>query len=195
MNNINVISINPAQSAKGALHPEVFERIAREYRVNRDTAKINVSSKRAINFLFGINKGITTRQSAALFSTRSILGLGMTACGIISGITLTAFTPATMMVVLGVSLFSGLFTRLTSAAAMGVFGFFSAMSYLSGMMPDITVIASFAIALLFMVVGPGRFSIDQIMRQAMYKSAKRRARARAIKLAENRLSYRAIQYI
>ena len=44
MSSLNVISINPAQSAKSALHPEVFERIAREYRVNRDKTKINLSA-------------------------------------------------------------------------------------------------------------------------------------------------------
>ena len=45
--------------------------------------------------------------------------------------------------------------------------------------------------LLISVTGPGRYSIDQLLRRYIFRKAKRRAILRARHAAENRMSYKA----
>ncbi|MDE5807663.1 MAG: hypothetical protein K2H76_06050 [Muribaculaceae bacterium] len=190
MNSINVISINPANSAKSALHPEVFERIAREYSVTRETTKMNLSAKRVINFCFGINKKIGRAFSTNLLVARSLAGIALIGYAFFAGLSFAAFSPAWMMVILAVSLVLGLFNRFTSFAAAGYFGYLALTSAFS-----VSLLLPALIAVVSMLVGPGLFSIDQLLRRASFKYAKEYARAKAIKLAENRLSYRAMRYM
>ncbi|MDE6409200.1 MAG: hypothetical protein K2K81_03005 [Muribaculaceae bacterium] len=195
MSSINVISINPAQSAKSALHPEVFERIAREYRVDSEMTKINLSAKKTINFAFGINKRITRSISVKLLSVRAVAGLGLIGFSMFQGLSLSSFSLTWMMLILGVSLLSGLFTRFSSLISFGIFSYFGTMTALATGSLDYACIAASLISLVFMITGPGKFSTDQIIRRSLFRYAKNHARAKAIKLAENRLSYRAMRYL
>lgn len=188
MSSVNVISINPAKSAKSALHPEVFERIAREYSISRDTTKMNISAKRTINFIYGINKKIGKTLSINLLVARTIIAAALTAGTIWTGLSLIAFTPAWMMLILAGSLLFGLFSRVISFGSALYFG------CLASTAPEWMMIASAGVSFLFFLSGPGLFSIDQLLRRASFRYAKRRARSKAIKLAENRLSYRAMRY-
>ncbi|MDE7441508.1 MAG: hypothetical protein K2M69_05010 [Muribaculaceae bacterium] len=188
MSSVNVISINPAKSAKSALHPEVFERIAREYSISRDTTKMNISAKRTINLVYGINKKIGKTISINLLVVRVLFAAALIGGSIWMGLSMTAFTASWMMLILGTSLLFGLLSRVTSLVS-GVY-----FSVLAASNPEWLTIASAAVALLFFFAGPGLFSIDQLLRRSSFRYAKHRARAKAIKLAENRLSYRAMRY-
>ncbi|MDE6258138.1 MAG: hypothetical protein K2M53_07160 [Muribaculaceae bacterium] len=195
MSSLNVISINPAQSAKSALHPEVFERIAREYRVNRDMTKINLSAKRTINFIFGISKRISRSMSVKLLAARFVAGSSLIGFSLYQGLSLEAFSASWAMMIFGLSLVFGFFNRFVSLAALGFFGFLSVNSAMATSTPDwITIIPAIG-ALFFLFAGPGLYSVDQLMRKASFKYAKAHAKAKAEKLAENRLSYRAMRYV
>ncbi len=195
MSSINVISINPAQSAKSALHPEVFERLAREYRVDTEMTKLNLSAKKTINFIFGINKRISRSMSFNLLAARTLAGSGLIGFAFYQGLSMTAFSPAWVMLSFGISLLCGFFTRMTSLLSFGYFSVVSTLAFMTSGSIDIYSLAPAILSLLFMLVGPGKFSSDQIMRRNLYKYSKTRARAKAIKLAENRLSYRAMRYM
>lgn len=195
MSSINVISINPAQSAKSALHPEVFERIAREYRVDREMTKINLSAKRSINFAFGISKRISRSMSVKLLAARAIAGVTMISFAVYQGLSIASFSMAWMMLILGSSLLCGLFTRFTSLISLAFFGYVGIMTAVTNATPDFAAIIPALISIIFMVAGPGIYSMDQIMRRGMFRYAKQHARSKAIKLAENRLSYRAMRYL
>ena len=195
MSSINVISINPAKSAKSALHPEVFERIARECRVNRDMTNMTLSAKKTINLFFGINKSISRRKSTTLLIARTVAGLALIAGAFYSGLGLSSFSASWGMLVLGISLISGLFSRFTSFIGAGFFGYMTYMSTLISGTPDVAIIFSAFLSLTFFISGPGMFSVDQILRRNLIRYAKVRSRIKAEKLAANRLSYRAMQYM
>lgn len=188
MSSVNVISINPAKSAKSALHPEVFERIAREYNISRDTTKMNISAKRTINFIYGINKKIGKTMSINLLVARLLFAAAFIGGSIWMGLSTTAFTASWMMLILGTSLLFGFLSRGTSLVSALYFIVVATNN------PEWLTITSAAVAIMFFISGPGLFSIDQLLRRSSFRYAKRRARAKAIKLAENRLSYRAMRY-
>ncbi|MDE5790423.1 MAG: hypothetical protein K2H96_04240 [Muribaculaceae bacterium] len=195
MSSINVISINPAQSAKSALHPEVFERIAREYRVDKEMTQINLSAKKTINFAFGINKNVSRSMSVNLLVARAVAGFGLVGFAFYQGLTFSTFSLSWAMLMLGFSLLCGLFTRVSSFISLGFFGYVATMATIATGTPDFASLVPALISMVFMISGPGKFSADQIMRRNLFKFAKNHARAKAIKLAENRLSYRAMRYL
>lgn len=209
MSSINVISINPAQNAKSALHPEVFERIAREYRADMGMRKVKLAVKKPIDFFFGINKNVSRSKSFSLLISRLVSGGGLIALSIFQGLSLSIFSPAWIMLFLGISLFFGLFTRMISFVAAGFLGYYTTLSVMATATPDfsdilpatisilpILVLATPAlISLVFTIAGPGKFSTDQLIRRAIIRRAKRNVRSKARKLAEKRLSYQAMRYL
>lgn len=195
MSSFNVISINPARSAKSALHPEVFERIAREYSVNRDMTNMSLSAKKTINLFFGINKTISRRKSIYLLAGRALAGFALIGSALYVGLNIHSFSASWGMLILGISLICGFFSRFISFVATGFFGYMAYLSTLTTGTPDYLTIFSALLSLTFFISGPGMFSMDQFTRRFLIKSAKKRSRAKAEKLAANRLSYRAMQYL
>lgn len=194
MNNLNLISIDPAQSAKPALNPEVFERIARECRFTRDVKTYNISALKSINFAFGIKKQTSRTKSIVLFSLRSLFGCGLIAFSFFNNSVIAGIPSFWVTMSFGILLLFGMFTRLSSVVATGFFAFAAVLS--SAIIPmEIMNIGLAAIAFLFVVFGPGKFSADQIIRKSLIKYSNYRSRTKAEQLAKLRLSYKAMRYV
>ena len=195
MSIINVISIDPAQNAKSALSPEVFERIARECRITIDMRTHKAHASKFINHVFGISKNTSASKSRILFIARVLAGAAFIALSVVSGLSLGAFSASWVMLALGASLVAGVFTRITSFAAFGFLAY-----TLSLLTPEFSMTFGSTVmltvgALLFAICGPGKFSTDQLTRRLMIRYSKKRARIKAEKLAEKRLSYQAMRYV
>ncbi|MDE5869227.1 MAG: hypothetical protein K2H18_03255, partial [Muribaculaceae bacterium] len=126
---------------------------------------------------------------------RTVAGLALIAGAFYSGLGLSSFSASWGMLVLGISLISGLFSRFTSFIGAGFFGYMTYMSTLISGTPDVAIIFSAFLSLTFFISGPGMYSVDQILRRNLIRYAKIRSRIKAEKLAANRLSYRAMQYM
>lgn len=195
MTSINVISIDPAKNAKSALHPEVFERLARECRISRDKTEYTISAKKSINLFFGINKKTGVTKSKIIFSFRILASLLLGAGVFYMGLSFSAFSLSWIMAALAVSLFFGLFTRIISFVSFGALSYLIAMTYGTNGSIELIAAATAFISLLFLVSGPAMFSLDQIIRKAMLKYARLSAGKKANRLAARRLSYQAIKYM
>ncbi|MDE7412762.1 MAG: hypothetical protein K2N05_03090 [Muribaculaceae bacterium] len=195
MSSINVISIDPAQSAKSALHPEVFERIARECRFSRDVKHYNVSAQKSINLAFGINKKVSKTKSRNLLLLRSVAGISLVASAFAQGLDFTSFSASWAMVIMGISMVFGLFSRVISIMSATFFTYVLAISGLEISLANISAAAAVLFSVTLFITGPGKFSFDNILRRSMIRYAKVSSRRKAEKLANLRLSYKAMQYV
>lgn len=190
MSDVNVISINPALQTKASLNPDIFDKINIEprhidMRVRTASEKFSRLKSR-LNFFFGLRGHMPRPMSAKLFALRLLMGGLLIALGLAGGFTAPAFNVATCELILGVALILGFFTRMVSFAAFAVFATFATVAAIGGYI-DLADIVPGVVALMFCVIGPGKYCIDSLMRRGMVLSARRRMRRRA----EDRLSYRA----
>lgn len=177
MNQPTVISVNPGEKTLGAINEE-----ARRYETINARLAAQVAAdvmatpafKDTINFITGINADNVTGISGKLASLRLIcsaaLGyaayLGMNVATISS----TAMIINIALCILSVSLLFGFGTRIISVVSLGIMGIFA----FSGAIDMTDAIMYSAPALLFVVMGPGIYSCDQLIRRAVLKVAKRK---------------------
>lgn len=190
MDGINVISINPGQTTKAAMHPEVFERIAREYKLNTQEAQSRHVFRDCVNFVLGLNGKISSGMSAKLLSIRLIMGAGIISMGIFaSSLGLSEMT-GMVSIIFGGLLSIGLVSRLTSTIALGYFGYIVGISAAIGSIDAMAILPAL-VALISMIMGPGFYSCDQLIRKSIFRNVRRNAVRKKKQLAEDRLSYKA----
>lgn len=191
MNQANVISVNPGVKTLGELHVS-DHKIARISRTLAAPRHIANPLRAVTNALLGINSRVNARFSGKMLLIRMIGGALLLFMGLpalaATGFDLTATgTEALIECGAGLLLILGLFCRMSSAAAAGWFGYSFYMSLMAGL-PDVGYAALSAVMLIFVVLGPGRFCIDQFIRRGVYALGRlRRSRNRR----QHGLDYRA----
>ncbi|MDE5843198.1 MAG: hypothetical protein K2H35_05630 [Muribaculaceae bacterium] len=183
---ILTISVNPAESTIGSLHPEVY---VNRVRRNFDLEGARVARRKSGTFLrtiFGATS-ISGKWSILLLIARVLFGGFMIYDGIsAAGTPLTAI----ISIIIGVLLIIGLSTRLVMTATAIGFGIIAGMAIEAGGLP-ITTIAIAAASAVMAIAGPGRYSSDAMIRRNIFRKIRR---YETRKLMDNRFSYRAYQY-
>lgn len=187
MNQTNVISVNPGVKTLGELNigNSTIVRISR--RLTRP-GRVSASPFKAIvRFVFGVS-----RERSGTFSTKmAMLRMSAAAITILAalwqsgGLEAAPTAPVLAMVAFGVSLALGLFTRLVAASAMAICSYMFYLSIMGGT-PDAMSAVSLVVSLMFALLGPGRYSADQLIVKgstAIYRRSRARA-ARREKKAE-----------
>lgn len=190
MNGINVISINPSESTAASMHPEVFEKIVRECKVNSYRESHPHLYRRIINVLSGIDGRVTSGCSGRLAWIRIIAGAGLIIlgcnplqCGLSSFSSIAS-------IILGSSLIIGSFTRITSFAA-AIYFISMTIADLFGGTLNASLMLPALIASIFTIMGPGIYSCDRFIRRSLIKYSQKLATNKKHKTADNRLSYKA----
>lgn len=178
MNNANVISVNPGIKTMGELNIEEIT-LSRISRTISNPGQKSSTFKHILNATFGINSDVTSRWSAKLASIRVAAGSIMLALGAFSLQGAQAgMAPQALGIVsiaLGVSLILGLFTRLISIGALGV-AIAIAFESISGGALDSTALTVALSGIIMGILGPGHYSLDQIMRKGLYTLYRNRNR-------------------
>ncbi len=197
MANVNVISVNPAQKTLGALHPEMLDKVARGCRVSNASSESGI--KTAVNLFFGISKN-SLSVSGKMFAARLIASAWFIMTGIALGIDFSLFNTGAVSIILGSMIFLGLFSRVSSLTAATILVTSISMTdvlsmdFASFISIHSIQILSAAVCLIVAVMGPGFYSIDQLIRRSIFKGIKKYNKNRAAHSAEMRLSYKAFQY-
>lgn len=204
MSNERIISVNPAKATLGASNREMLERIARGCRASAPRLEGD-GMKALVDFIFGINKNVSSVWSGKLIAIRCIVGAMLLASALISGIDFQYFTFSNVQLVVGVMILAGFFDRMAAITGVAFYILFfiwdsPVMMATDGVQVASTLLHSpdalFAMLLVFCaIIGPGRYSIDQLIRRSIINGTKRRKEAktasRKAKEAEIRLSYKA----
>lgn len=184
--NASIISVNPGKTTLGNLNPEATARMVLRRRVmHRQSSRVNLLRRR-ISLIFGIKGRFSTKRTVQLLLTR------LAFAGLLVGIALTRFEGAmeTSAIVLASLISVGLFCRISNLAVASWAGSLAVMAGIAGEFETTsTAVAIIAAALAYS--GPGKYSIDAILRHALFRSLNRRISRR---LAARRLSYRAYQF-
>lgn len=183
---ILTISVNPAESTIGSLHPEAC--------VNRMRRKVdlegaNLARRKSGSLLrafFGATSVVPSISVAMLIARIACSGYmiysGVEALSVSLIESVIAFSMAAILML-------GVGTRcLLGAAALG-FGLMAGMLIDAGLMPVEMLVIS-GISLIWAIVGPGRYSMDAVLRRKIFRAIRRHE---THKLMENRFSYRAYQ--
>lgn len=179
MNQTNVISVNPGVKTLGELNigNSTIVRISRKL---TRPGRVSASPFKAIvRFVFGVS-----RDRSGTFSTKmAMLRMSAAAITILAvlwqsgGLEAAPTAPVLAMLAFGVSLALGLFTRLVAASAMAICGYMFYLSIMGGT-PDAMSAVSLVVSLMFALLGPGRYSADQLIVKG-FTAIYRRSRARA----------------
>lgn len=206
MADVKVISVNPGRNTIGALNFEFIEKVARTC---KPVGKVihNRRVKSICNSIFGINKFTTNVGSTKLLLIRAIAAAFFMTLGILNlGINSLSdeFNIHLFNIVIGGMILLGFFARIASIcgfilfafmATGPLFGFSASLTSLSSDTPDITAISQSLIFLFLAITGPGRYCIDQLLRNWIFRIAKRkvakRAKRKNLREAEVRMSYKA----
>ncbi|MDE7180708.1 MAG: hypothetical protein K2N88_05870 [Muribaculaceae bacterium] len=171
MNNANVISVNPGVKTLGELNINEIN-LARLSRTISNTGRSTSSFKKALDFTFGIGRTTASSMSSRLLAVRTVAGSLFSAFGTLSlaGSSMIALPHllAVSSLVLGLSLLTGLCTRIASlaAAAMAFIASYSAL--MSGTL-DSTALLVAVSGVVFCVLGPGRYSADAYLRSGLHR--------------------------
>lgn len=193
MNKPNVISINPGQKTLGQLHQEA-ERYNPVVKQLVSTISSTVRLKACLNFFTGIDTKTMKGASARILLLRLFTAvlLASFAYAVINpgvlAISDAVLVPALNSVygnialsasifVMAASILLGFMTRIVSVAA---FPYFISM-VLQGTLPISIASALLFVALGYIILGPGIFSVDQCIRKTIFRSYKRRAKRAAIR--------------
>ncbi len=179
MNDVQVISVNPTKKTLGEklFKEESFARISRTISSGR---KIASPLKKFLNVMFGLNPGVNRLVSVKMLALRIVCGSIMIASVLLpmspESILALDFGPhSIIMCALGLSLISGMLTRISSLAGIAWFGTLLFNSMMDGT-PDVLAGAIAMIMTVFVIMGPGNYSVDQLARRAMFISARRSSR-------------------
>ena len=193
MNKPNVISINPGQKTLGQLHQEA-ERYNPVVKQLVSTISSTVRLKACLNFFTGIDtktmKGASARIlllrlfTAGLMASFAYAVMNPSVLGISDAVLVPALNSvygnialSTSIFVMAASILLGFMTRIVSVAA---FPYFISM-VLQGTLPISIASALLFVALGYIILGPGIFSVDQCIRKTIFRNYKRRAKRRAIR--------------
>lgn len=192
MNKPNVISINPGQKTLGQLHQEA-ERYNPVVKQLVSTISSTVRLKACLNFFTGIDtktmKGASARIlilrlfTAGLLASFAYAVMNPSVLAISDAVLVPALDSvqgnialSTSILVMAASILLGFMTRIVSVAA---FPYFIPM-VLQGTLPISIASALLFVALGYVILGPGIFSVDQCIRKTIFRNYKRRARRRAM---------------
>lgn len=193
MNKPNVISINPGQKTLGQLHQEA-ERYNPVVKQLVSTISSTVRLKACLNFFTGIDtktmKGASARIlllrlfTAGLMASFAYAVMNPSVLAISDAVLVPALNSvygnialSTSIFVMAASILLGFMTRIVSVAA---FPYFISM-VLQGTLPISIASALLFVALGYIILGPGIFSVDQCIRKTIFRNYKRRAKRRAIR--------------
>lgn len=190
MTDVKVISVNPGRKTLGALNSDIIERMARS--CNPTNYSVSTPRLKSVcNFVFGIDKNVSGSWSSKLFFARLIVSAFLLSIAIPQLLTpmfgYDLILPVATVAVAGMILL-GFFARMASFAG---FVYAAYMSYLTGF--DAVYTLQTILFIFMAMTGPGRYSIDQLLRRAIFKSSKRRRARRLRRAAEDRLSYKALR--
>lgn len=192
MNKPNVISINPGQKTLGQLHQEA-ERYNPVVKQLVSTISSTVRLKACLNFFSGIDtktmKGASARIlllrlfTAGLLASFAYAVMNPSVLAISDAVLVPALNSvygnialSTSIFVMAASILLGFMTRIVSVAA---FPYFIPM-VLQGTLPISIASALLFVALGYIILGPGIFSVDQCIRKTIFRNYKRRAGRRAM---------------
>ncbi|MDE6444605.1 MAG: DoxX family protein [Muribaculaceae bacterium] len=186
----DIISVDPAQTTLGALHPEFAERIARKVKVETPS----FSRRMWLDMTFACATPGVARNSRTMLLLRLCFAALMIVSGafILSGEIYSplagfdAVTFAALELAVGSMLALGLFTRFAMFAAVAGFGFMSFQSISAGIF-DMQSLLCCLTSLSFLLLGSGRYSADFLLRKSIILRAAKRRR----KMQADRLSYKA----
>lgn len=198
MNKPNVISINPGQKTLGQLHQEA-ERYNPVVKQLVSTISSTVRLKACLNFFTGIDtktmKGASARIlllrlfTAGLLASFAYAVMNPSVLAISDAVLVPALDSvqgnialSTSIFVMAASILLGFMTRIVSVAA---FPYFIPM-VLQGTLPISIASALLFVALGYIILGPGIFSVDQCIRKTIFRSYKRHAKRAAIRYSTPR---------
>lgn len=178
MNKANVISVNPGIKTMGELNIEEIN-LSRISRTLSNPGQVSSTFKNILNTTFGIDSNVTTHWSAKLAAIRIIAGLILLSTGILAltggQLGLAQHAMSIISIILGISLMIGFLSRIISAGAM-IAGIVVMAECLSAGVLDpasATVAVSGAV---MGILGPGHYSVDQILRRGIFKLYRNRHR-------------------
>lgn len=190
MNNAEVITltVNPAESTVGALHPEAcIKRMRRKADIEGATLARKKSGG-LLRSLFG-QTSVSPARSVVILVLRVLFGACLALHGYLlldSQVILAVFSMAAAGLLL-----LGLAMRSVMTASALCFAILSGMSIEGGVFPQTELlIAVMSVGLAFS--GPGRYSIDALLRKWIFRSIRR---YETRKLMQRRFSYRAYRYV
>lgn len=171
MNHAKVISVNPGLKTAGELNLSKFnlEGISRSISAPADK---KASFKRRLDFFFGINAGVNSQFSSKMMAVR-VMG-AVILCGLAlmslfgSSAAVLPHNAAVITLLFGVSLAFGLLTRMAAAICTLFFGI-SFVSALTAGSLDLTILFLGSCSALFMIMGPGMYSTDLLLRRRIHK--------------------------
>ena len=191
MTSARVISVNPSKKTLGRFWEEGIPYRDKGLKLVRSVAKVP-EVKLPMSFLFGIRKKRSTAYAMSTLAIRIVLGAAMIVFGVMN---LDPANPAIVPLVMmfaGTMIFFGFMTRIVTFATAGYLGYMAVTSFLAGAPIDAMMIgtaSTVGACLLIFILGPGRVSVDQLIRRAILVS-KRRKRSRK---SEARMTYKAFQ--
>lgn len=169
MNATQVISVNPGKKTIGELLLEARDNEPATHSIVATVAR-KPKGHSIMNALTGISSKASQSTSRRLLFLRvitaTILG-GLAWYSWYAGAEPMLFIP---LIVLGGSLLTGFLTRIVSIGMLGTFVYFAFLGFAA---PVISGALAFT-ALVFAILGPGRYSIDQLIRHTAISAAKRR---------------------
>lgn len=201
MNRINVISVNPGHNTLGALNPENFVNKTREnLRYTSDLyEKVEegaISShkkfgiKKRLNFFFGINSETGVKTSAKLLVCRTLFSAYLISWSILSFSSVPVEVISAFLVVGGLLLI-GLFSRVASFGGFVASTVLATMQFINNGTLNESLSLLAITCLVFSLLGPGRISLDSILRKQIFRISKLMAIKKSRRIAEDRLSYKA----
>jgi len=195
LNEAHVISVDPGAKTLG----EVRINNSQLAKISRTLAApcrlVSAPFKRTLNLLFGINRKVNHQFSVKILLLRIICGVSLLAVTAhitndpadAAGLTIPAV--AAVMVIAGISMVFGFFSRLVSLAAGCWFGYNLYSSLMMGN-ADLVYGMLTIVMIIFFVLGPGLYSIDRLMHKGLVRLTHLHA-----KKQENRVDYHAYSTI
>lgn len=187
---IDTISVNPSKTAMGHVDAGKGTNLFRSHIIGEESPTPSINTT---DILFPtVSKGMSEYRKYALplrtiFATILIV-TGITLLEMPVGLHSVGFAICTLC--FGTFLALGLFTRPTMLGASIFYCISGALGIRHGM-PDVSVFSLMFGALLFAVIGSGKYSCDTLIRTAILRHIKRSERKRK----ENVMSYKAFHQV
>lgn len=178
MNKANVISVNPGIKTMGELNIEEIN-LSRISRTISNPGQVSSTFKNILNTAFGIDSNVTTHWSAKLAAIRIIAGLILLSTGILAltggQLGLAQHAMSIISIILGISLMIGFLSRIIAAGAMiaGIVVMAECLS--TGVLDPASATVAVSGAVMG-ILGPGHYSLDQILRRGIFKLYRNRHR-------------------
>lgn len=199
MNQANVISVNPGIKTIGELR--VNEHVARKisHAIANTAPQNSITFKSVIDFMTGINSRITGHLSMKIMMLRVVCGtllLGMVLIPMSSAniYDLDFSVTEVVGIIAGFSIIFGAFMRVV---CFGCASFLSYNLYIhvlnSGL--ELSGLAEIGMLLIFTIMGPGMYCIDQLLRRGIYSIIRKRAKRAKAKLNESSFEYNAYEML